>query len=302
MSSRFIRASVGAACLFVSSFALVLAAEPLRDDEGRKVELRQPALRIVSLAPSLTEIAFAAGVGSSLVGASAYSDYPAEARKLPQVADASGISWESLLALKPDLVLAWKSGTRPSDISRLEGLGVKVFVIEVKQLADVPRALRVVGKLAGRSGTAESAADQFQIELTRLRASNAQKPAIKAFFEISSIPLMTINRDHVISEMISLCGGENVFGDSPSLVSEPSREELLVRAPDAILFGQTAGGKARTKNAAYEGLAAAQERRMFGITADYAFRPGPRLLWATGEICATLDRARESLKMQKGRH
>ena len=288
---------IGVALFTVAaSPAFAQAGEPLRDDAGRPVLIASPAVRIVALAPSLTELVFAAGAGDRLVGVSAYSDYPAEARRLPEVADAVGISWESLLALKPDLVLAWKGGTRAADISRLDGLGVKVFVIEVRQLADVARALRVIGKLAGRPVPAEHAADVFQRQLAALREANAGKLTVKTFFEISAKPLMTINRDHVIAEMISLCGGRNVFGDAAGLVSEPSREELLARGPEAILFGRSSGDAKHAGKSVYDGLPAAREGRVFGITADYALRPGPRLLLAAAEICDALDRSRASMK------
>ena len=284
-----------------SCLALAQPVESLRDDEGRAVVLGAPAVRMVTLAPSLTELVFAAGAGDKLVGGSAYSDYPPGARMLPEVADAAGISWESLLALKPDLVLAWKGGTRTADISRLNGLGVNVFVVEIKQLADVSRILRVIGKLAGRPGPAEGAADAFQRRLTALREANAGKPVVKTFFEISAKPLMTVNRDHVISEMISLCGGRNVFENAVSLVSEPSREELLARGPDAILFGRSSGEKQHAGRPAYEGLPVAREGRAYGITADYAYRPGPRLLLAAGEICEALDRGRASMREKAAR-
>jgi iron complex transport system substrate-binding protein len=296
MHSMFARVALAALSIAGSSLIFAQPVESLRDDEGRPALLGTPAVRMVTLAPSLTELVFAAGAGDKLVGLSAYSDYPAEARRLPQVADAAGISWESLLALKPDLVLAWKGGTRPADIARLNRLGVNVFVIEIKQLADVSRALRSIGRLVGRPGPADWAADSFQRELDTLRDANAGKPAVKLFVEISSRPLMTVNRDHVISEMIRLCGGANVFEDMTSLVSEPSREELLARAPDAILFGKSSNEKRFANAPVYAGLAPVRDGNVYGVTADYAFRPGPRLLMAAREICDALDLSRAKLK------
>ncbi|MEP7155737.1 MAG: cobalamin-binding protein [Betaproteobacteria bacterium] len=265
---------------------------PLRDDDGRPVLLGTPAVRVVTLAPSLTELVFAAGAGDKLAGVSAYSDYPANATRLPVMSDAAGISWEGLLALNPDLVLAWKGGTRDADISRLNALGINVFTIEIKRLDDVARALRAIGKLVGRPDPAEQAARTYRHQLEVLREANAGKQKIGVFFEISGKPLMTINRDHVITEAMTVCGGRNVFADAPTLVIEPSREELLKRKPDAILHGKTSKGD--RDESQYKGLSAATERN-YGITADFVFRPGPRLLLATQEICAALDRSRASL-------
>ncbi len=278
--------------------AHLVQAQPVEaplDAEGRPELPGTPALRVVTLAPSLTELVFAAGAGDKLAGVSAYSDFPAEARSLPQVASATGISWESLLALQPDLVLAWKGGTRPADISRLNALGVNVHVVEIRRLADVPQVLRTIGNLVGRPGPAARAAEVFRRQVVQLQNGNKDKAVVRSFFEISASPLMTINGDHVISELIGLCGGVNVFGDASGLVSEPSREELLARKPDAILYGKLSGDARPTQSSAYAGLRAAQLGRIYGITADYAFRPGPRLLLAADEICGALDRSRVSM-------
>ena len=290
--------------LCVASLSHLAYAQPipsLRDDDGRPALLGTPAVRVVTLAPSLTELVYAAGAGDKLAGASAYSDYPEVARQLSRVADATGISWESLLALKPDLVLAWKGGTRQADIARLNSLGVNVFVIEIKRLNDLSRALRSIGKLVGRPDPAERAARLFDQQLATLREANAGKALIKTFFEISSKPLMTINRDHVISEMIGLCGGVNIFADLPALASEPSREALLTRNPVAVVYGISLARTRGVDDETYAGLSAVTAGRMYGITADYVFRPGPRMLLATEEICAALDRGRENLKAQRAR-
>ena len=123
----------------------VTAVAPMYDDAGRPKAMTYSAKRVVTLAPSLTELVFAAGAHEQLVGVSAYSDYPEAASFKPQVVDATGVSFEALLALKPDLVLAWKGGTRPVDIARLESLGVNVFFIGISTLADIPRAMRTIG-------------------------------------------------------------------------------------------------------------------------------------------------------------
>ncbi len=264
----------------------------LRDADGRPALFGTPAVRVVALAPSLTELVFAAGAGDKLIAVSDYSDYPESARKLPVVASAAGISWESVIAMKPDLVLAWKGGTRPADIARLNSLGVNVFSIEIRRLDDVADALRAIGKLVGRPDPANDAARSFLKELASLRDGNVGKPVVRTFMQISAKPLMTINRDHVISEMIVLCGGVNVFADAPTLVSEPSREELFARKPDAILYGSSKTGAKSANPALYADLPAARAGRMQGVTADHVFRPGPRLLMATAEICGALDRVR----------
>jgi iron complex transport system substrate-binding protein len=284
--TRTRRAAV--ACLLALAgcrISVAIAAAPPVDAANR------PASRMISLAPSLTELAFAAGAGDRLVAVSAYSDYPDDARKLPQVADAGGIAWESLLALQPDLVLAWRSGTRAADIARLGQLGIRVEVIEITKLADVPAAMRLIGKLTANLA-AEGAARQFEQRLAGLQAANARKPVVSTFFEISAKPLMTINGGHVISEMISMCGGRNVFAGAPALVPEPAREELAARNPEAILYGFSGNAERVDRAALYAGVANYRPGRAHAITADYAYRPGPRLLLAAAEICTALDAVR----------
>ena len=276
----------------------VTPVSPLYDDAGRPNARTFPARRVVTLAPSLTELVYAAGAEEQLVGVSAYSDYPEMAKQKPQVADATGVSFEALLALKPDLVLAWKDGTRPADIARLESLGVNVFVLEIRSLGDVPNAVRTIGKLTGRSAsdeTPERFATVFESTQEQLRMAGKGKSAVRVFFEISQMPLMTVNGKHLISETIRLCGGENVFSDVLQMVIEPSREELLRRGADAILRPASIRQDETRDRTLYAGLDAYRSGRIYPLNGDWILRPGPRILLAAGQVCAALDRARMSM-------
>ena len=290
-------------CLFSFAIAHVEAAPvkpltPFHDDDGRPALITFRANRVVTLAPSLTELVYAAGAQERLVGVSAYSDFPERARYLPQVADANGISFEVLLALKPDLVLAWKGGTRPVDIARLASLGVNVFVIEVRTHADVSRAVQTIGQLVGRDAggkTPEEFASMFELKLEKFQSAGKGKTPVRVFFEISQLPLMTVNGRHFISETVSLCGGVNVFSDIAQVVVEPSREELLKRGADAILRPASLNKDVARDKTLYSGLAAYRSGRVYALNADWILRPGPRVLLAAEEICAALDLARASL-------
>lgn len=294
-------------CFFAFAIAHVEAAPvkpliPFHDDDGRPALITFRANRVVTLAPSLTELVYAAGAQERLVGVSAYSDFPERARYLPQVADANGVSFEALLALKPDLVLAWKGGTRPVDIARLVSLGINVFVIEVRTHADVPRAVRTIGELVGRDAggkTPEEFASMFESKLEKFQSAGKGKTPVRVFFEISQQPLMTISGDHFISETISLCGGVNVFSDIAQIVLEPSREALLQRGADAILRPASIYKDVTRDKTLYSSLAAFRRGRIYALNADWILRPGPRVLLAAEEICAALDRARESIAADK---
>lgn len=268
------------------------------DDAGRPKIITYSAKRVITLAPSLTELVYAAGAELQLVGVSAFSDFPEAARHKPQVADAAGVSFEALLALKPDLVLAWKGGTKAADIARLETLGVNVFVINIRTLADVSRAIRTIGKLTGRPQIGDQpalVAAQFETAQATLQLANAGKVPVRVFFQISQMPLMTVNGNHFISETLKLCGGVNVFSESPQVVIEPSREELLKRGADAILRPASINRDVARDKALYTGLSAYRSGRIYALNADWILRPGPRVLLAAEEICAALDLARASL-------
>ncbi len=253
------------------------------------------AVRIATTAPSLTELVFAAGAGSRLVAVSAFSDFPAAARQLPQVADFSGINIEALLVSKPDLVLVWRGGTRETDIARLQKLGIVVEAIGVVSLEDVPLALRRIGQLAGSLPAADVAAGLFSSRLAALKSRYHAAARVPVFFEISRVPLMTINGNHFISEVLRICGGDNVFAGVTQMVFEPSREALLEKNPQIIFYtvGKSAGTPpAARDNTLYQGLVAVAAGNVVALDADALLRPGPRLIDAVAETCAALDRIR----------
>ena len=277
------------------------AAITVQDDAGKRVTVDSPAKRIVTLAPSLTELVYAAGAGAKLVAVSAYSDFPTAAKSLPQVADFNGVALESLLVQKPDLVIAWKSGNRENDLQRIRALGIPVYAAEVARMADVPHTLRQIGQLAGTSTIAEPAARAFETRSAALQDANIGKAKISVFFEIGRLPLMTINGRHAISEAITICGGENVFMNAPALVFTPSREALIQLQPQVILYpiSSVKRGQDKTdpkKLQGFVGIAAAKENRIYSIDGDSILRQGPRFIDGVAEICAALDTARAALQ------
>ena len=271
-----------------------VAAIAVSDDLGRKVELKEPAKRIVSLAPFLTELAYSAGAGKRLVGVSAYSDFPPEARALPQVGTAMGPEIEALAALRPDLVLAWEDSIRPGDIERIERLGVPVFVTRAKRLEDVPRLLEAVGVLAGLD--VAGAADGYRARLAALRAKHAKLRRVRVFIEVWHRPLTTIAGRHWINEALGLCGGDNVFRELAMVAPVVSWEELYARDPELIVGAGTDGGEAafRANWSERASLSAVRAGRLAYVDADTLQRPTLRLAEGVASVCAALERARTS--------
>jgi iron complex transport system substrate-binding protein len=257
-----------------------------------KTEAVEPAKRIAALAPSITELVYAAGAERSLIAASAFSDYPEAAKRLPQVADFAGINIEALIRLKPDLVLVWESGTRPSDIARLRELRIRTESIRIDTFDDVPTAIRRIGELAGTPEKANAVAEKFALRSNELAEINQSKPRVRVFFEIGRAPLLTINGNHFISQVLSICGGVNVFASASGPVFQPSRETLLQLDPQVILRGANPQSNHIPDNDLYQGLAAHRRGQVKDVNADQILRPGPRLIDAAAEVCRLLDGVR----------
>jgi iron complex transport system substrate-binding protein len=273
----------------------LVAPLSLIDDRGRNIRLDLFAHRIVSLSPSITELVFSAGAGSRLVGASRYSDYPHEAKSVPEIGDASGLDFERILALKPDLVIAWHSGSMGMDIAKLEKLGLTVFAAEAARLEDIPRLLRAFGTLAGTYAKADSAAGAYEEELQRIKRRYGTRNKISVFQLIWDQPLMTINAQHIASDIINTCGGVNVFASTPSLTQVVSEEDLLMADPDAIVtsvslkLGDTDSHARRRR---FSQISAVRNNNIFFLHPDLINRQTARTLVAVKAVCAQLESVR----------
>ena len=258
-----------------------------------------PRLRIVSLAPNVTELAYAAGAGDLLVGAVEYSDYPEAARRLPRVGDAWRVDPERVLALRPDLVLAWASGTPEDTIARLRALGLRVEAVPVFRLADVGAALRTIGGIAGTEATAGRAAAAFDAEIARLRTAYSGAAPVSVFIEIDDEPLYTVNGRHVISEVVELCGGRNVFADLPQLAPPVAIEAVLARDPQVILSTDDTIADPYALWRQWTRLAAVRDRTIYSMPSDTLGRATPRLAQGAAAVCQALEDARRRIAARR---
>ena len=273
-----------------TAFAAESHALQLVDDRGVSISLERPAQRIVTLAPHLAEIAFSAGAGAKLVGVSSFSRHPAEAERLPVVASSGRVDIERLIALKPDLVLAWRSGNAPLQVARLERIGIPVFVTEVRVLADIPRIIRDVGVLGGSAELADARAKEFVTETGVLRERYAGRRGIPVLLEIWHRPMLTVNGAHLISDALRLCGGRNVFAAARTLTPLVSREQILAARPEVIVTGS--GSDALPAWKGYEDIPAVRDHRIYAIDPDALTAQGPHVLEGVRAMCRQLDRAR----------
>ncbi len=264
------------------------------DSAGRTVRLEQPAQRIVALAPHIVENVFSAGAGDRLVGVVDYSDYPEAARRIPRVGNFQSWSPEAIVALRPDLVLLWGSGNGAARLAQLEQLGIPVYVSELRKLQDVPASIRAIAALAGTSATGEASAQHIEQSFAQLRAQYARREPVSVFYQIWNEPLQTVNGEHMISQVIELCGGRNVFADAPSLAPRVSLEALLARNPDAIVASGMDEARPEWLDEwrSWEGLKAVQGDALFYVPPDHLQRPTARLLLGAGELCRQLAQLR----------
>jgi iron complex transport system substrate-binding protein len=266
----------------------------IRDDAGEDLAFDRPATRIVSLAPNLTELLFAAGAGDRVVAADEYSDYPPAAKALPRIGNAYALDLERVLTLKPDLVVAWKSGSDARKVARLRELGVRVFLSEQRALEDIPRAVETFGRIAGTENTARAEAAALRVRYRQLAERYAHAAPVKVFFEIWNPPIMTVNGHHMIDSVLRLCGGVNVFAAAPALTPTVTSESVVAANPDVIIG--SGNGNVRPdfldawKN--WPRIAAVEHGLLTWIPGDLIDRAGPRIFDGTEQVCGILDRAR----------
>lgn len=281
-----------AALLLGGGLVLAVHAEVrVVDDAGDTLVLPAPARRIVSIAPHLTELLFAAGAGDRVVAVSEWSDHPAAAKALPRIGDAVRLDLERIVALRPDLVVVWSNGSAPPQLARLRAAGLPVFASAGRDLAHIATTLRSFGRLAGTEAAAEARAAAFEAELAALRATYAGRRPLRVAYQIWSEPLMTVNGQHLISEALALCGARNVFADLPQPVPQVDAEAVVAARPDAIVTGRLPAGRPDGLDR-WRGLRTLQGTALLTVNPDTLHRATDRMAAGVRELCEVLDRVR----------
>ena len=274
----------------VSACAAAVHSEhvQVRDDYGNDVRLAATARRIVSLSPHLTELLYAAGAGRRVVGALEYSDYPAEARSVPRVGSEASIDLEAVIALGPDLIVAWPNAGSVRAVNRLAEMPFAVFRSEPRELDDIPRTLERLGILAGTSQEAAKAAAGFRARVRDLELRYSKRPRVRVFYQVWDRPLLTVNGDHVITKVMRLCGGENVFAGLPLIAPEIDREAVVRANPEVIITSAASLDPWK----AFPRVAAVANGQLYAIPPDLLQRHTPRLLDGAERLCRLLEQVR----------
>ncbi|WP_374676191.1 cobalamin-binding protein [Ideonella sp.] len=293
MRSDRLRAWLVACALGAAAVGAPAQPVSVVDDSGRTITLPAPARRVVTLGPHLTELAFAAGAGAQVVGVSRYSDFPEAARQLPIVGDAVAVQHEQIARLRPDLVVVWRSGFPERARAPLRALGVPVYDSEIRSVADIAHSLRRLGVLTGHAATAQAQAAQVEAQWRALQQAHAGKPPVRVFYQLWHQPLMTINRDHLIHQAITACGGVNVFAELPALTPTVSWEAAVQRNPQVIaLAGAPSDHPDMGQWPRFPAVEAVREGRFALLDGDLIGRMGPRFVQGAQSLCRAIDAAR----------
>jgi len=281
------------AALLAALPALAFGAVTARDDGGNTITLDKPAVRVISMSPHVTELLFAAGGAKQIVGAVNYSDYPEAAKSIPRIGSNREIDLERVIAMKPDLIVAWMHNASERQIDMVRKLGVPVFLSDPQKLENIPDNVARLGHLMGTDAAANAAAGELRKQLSDLRARYAGRPAVRTFYQVWDKPLYTLSGKHIITDALRLCGGENVFDKLTVVAPVVSVESVLKEDPEAI-FGtaeKNYGGVGLWRP--YPTLLATRNDNLFTVDGDLLNRAGPRMIAGTAVMCEKLELARQ---------
>ena len=272
--------------LFLCWSVTVFADITVVDDSGTTVVLAEPAGKIVSLSPHLTELLFSLGVGDRIEATVDFSDYPEAALTIPRLGNAFSVSVEAVIEQSPDLIVAWMTGGNHRTFEQLRALGYPVFVNEASSLVGIAVAVQQLGILVGKPDRGLELAESFRVDLERLRQSSSGAGSPKVFFQISDAQLYTVNSQHLIGQAIEVCGAENIFSDVEFFVPMVSYESVVERNPDVLVVSSPYSGYKSAWDDRWNDLG--WSGRVRTIDASLITRPSLRMLEGIEMLCETL--------------
>ncbi|HXR55967.1 MAG TPA: cobalamin-binding protein [Casimicrobiaceae bacterium] len=266
------------------------------DDTATTVEIARPAKRIVTLAPNAAELAFAAGAGSRVVGVIAGTDYPPAAKALPIVGDVASLDLERIVALAPDLIVTWP-WTTPRQADSLRAAGIAVFEANPRTIDGIATDIEKLGRLTATEATADAAAHAFRTRVAQLAHLQRAGAPLRVFYEVSDAPLFTLGGKHLVTQALSLCGGENVFADLSIPAPEVGVEAVLAANPQVIIAGTRDAKRPAWLDAwtRWPALDAVRHHALFTVDANLLHRAGPRFVDGVEQLCRTLANARRAI-------
>lgn len=281
--------------------------EPIRfiDDAGQALQMQTPARRIVSLSPHITEILFFVGAGQQVVGVAQASDFPVDATRLPVVATHNDVNLEALVRLKPDAVIAWGRGAANPKLEKLKAMGVRVIYSDPQTPAGIAENMQWMAQLAGTESLAAAAIDSWRARLAVIESQHTVAGGVAGndaarpddplvFYQVWDRPLMTVNRQHLISQAVRLCGGRTLFAEQTLQTPTVSMESVIRGNPDIIMYTDDRKrsldwGKQWSQ---WRNVKAVRSSHVFALPPDLLVRAGPRYLDGVERVCDVIQRVK----------
>lgn len=263
------------------------------DDRGTTVTLEAPASRIISLAPSMTELLYSLGAGEHIVGVIEYSDFPEAAQTLPIVGRYDRLDIERILSLQPDLIISWQSGNPRGAVQRLQEMGYPVYTAEPVTVASIADTLIRLGQLTGQNTRASQLSTTINNTVTRLQTQYEQAPPVSVFYQVWHNPIISVGGDELINDMVTLCGGENIFADLP-VGPAVNLEDIVTRRPQVILASGASSDRPEWLDLwqQWPSIPAVSASHLYAIPPDLVQRHSMRALDGLEQMCSLIDRAR----------
>jgi ABC-type Fe3+-hydroxamate transport system substrate-binding protein len=298
-----VAAAVGPEAVALPAAATPVDTVTVTDDLDRRVSLPAPARRIVSLVPAATEILFALGAGDRLVGRTRYGVHPEAARGVPSVGEGVRPSTELVAARDPDLVILYAGEANRSTVRELERLELRTLAMEHDTFDDLYRAIERLGTVTGRSERAARLTDRVRCEISAVGLAVAGAPRPRVYYDVWGDPPITIGSDSYLDSLVSVAGGENVFGDLPGPSPRVSLEAIVARAPDVVVWprtGSSAEGSRPGERVGWRSLDAVAAGEVRSVDGDLLHRLGPRIGAAARELAAALHPERSEVVRRAG--
>ncbi|WP_338366510.1 cobalamin-binding protein [uncultured Pseudoalteromonas sp.] len=258
----------------------------------------QDKLRVVALAPHIVENLFAIGAGSNIVGTVDYADYPIEAKSIERIGGYHGISLEKLLALKPDLVIAWKSGNQSEDLEQIKRLGIEVHLSNPTTINALAKELTKLGQLTGYVEQSQQVAEAFTNKLTAIKRRYQNKQQLSGFYQLWAEPMMTVNNNTWINQLIEICQVSNVFAHNPTDYPQISIENVVIKKPQIIIIPDEHAEQPQAKInwQKWPEVPAVKHNQFIRVDADLLHRFTPRMLDGLADMCDKIDASRKKVK------
>jgi len=281
---------------------LLLSNQAFAGDQGQMLtkdhsETKIPAKRIIALAPHIVEMLYAIGAGDRIIGTTSYSDYPDEAKKIPQIGGYHGVQIEKIIEMAPDLIIVWKGGNKADDIAKLRQLNMPMAYSRPKTLEDIAHEVTVLGKLTGLEKNAKKVADDFLVKAEEIKKKYQGKPVVRAFYQLWFEPLRTVGPNSWLQYLLSYCGAENVFADAVSDYPLVSQESVIVKMPSVMIIPENHGTYKTQEVLSIWGqwkqVPAIKNQHIYTVDSDLMHRTTPRMLNGLADMCEKIDRARQ---------